>query len=388
MLTSLPDSPAPAAGSFPKMGMRRLLLLGGIGLILAGMFFGDIFAVFVLHQNASHVGASLEAAANAALAGNSTEVAHQFGHVGFFLENRGTKVDTHVHIIGFGYLALLLAVIEPWIALSTRTKLRVAWAFLIGSWLLPVGVFLIHYVGLAGSPFQSIGWASVFADFGGLLTILALLACLVGLWKSLRGSSGNSLGGRGFSPDITATSRVALGPEATSAAAATRMLFTGGVLLVLIGFLGGGVYAALDLYRHEAQDVANLSDMASGAAAQNVSVVNRALSDYGQLQGDKAVKIAAHAHAIEFGILAMLLGFFQPFVALSERWRRRWAAILLLGSLMLPVCVFFELRFGLVAGGLADMGGLLVILALLAMWTGILRYTGHLDATTGGEASV
>ena len=33
-----------------------------------------------------------------------------------------------------------------------------------------------------------------------------------------------------------------------------------------------------------------------------------------------------------------------------------------------------------VAGGLADAGGLLVIVALLAMWIGILRYTGHLDA--------
>jgi hypothetical protein len=34
----------------------------------------------------------------------------------------------------------------------------------------------------------------------------------------------------------------------------------------------------------------------------------------------------------------------------------------------------------LVAGGIADLGGLLVIIALLAMWMGILRYTGALDA--------
>jgi hypothetical protein len=42
-----------------------------------------------------------------------------------------------------------------------------------------------------------------------------------------------------------------------------------------------------------------------------------------------------------------------------------------------------ELRYGLVAGGLADFGGLLVILALLAMWIGILRDTGQLDAQAG-----
>jgi hypothetical protein len=38
------------------------------------------------------------------------------------------------------------------------------------------------------------------------------------------------------------------------------------------------------------------------------------------------------------------------------------------------------MKFGLLAGGIADIGGLLAILALLAMWIGILRYTGSLDA--------
>ena len=65
-------------------------------------------------------------------------------------------------------------------------------------------------------------------------------------------------------------------------------------------------------------------------------------------------------------------------------WKRRWAGVLLAGSLGLPVCVLLELRFGLVAGGLADLAGLLVILALLAMWIGILRYTGELDAGAEG----
>ena len=349
--------------SFPPLGARRLLLLGGIGLILVGMIFGDIFAVFVLHQNASRVGENLAAAAHAALAGDSAAAQSYFQNVGAFLENRGTKVDTHVHMIDFGYLALLLAVLEPWIALSAASKRRIAWIFLAGAWLLPIGVFLIHYVGLAYSPLKSIGWASIFADFGGLLVVISLLAFLAGLWKRFRAPSGE-------------TGRDEL---MTASLAGTPILLTGGVLLILLGFLGGAWYAAFDLYNHEAQDFANLSDMTSAAAANDAKTMDRALSDYGQLQGDKAVKIAAHAHAIEFGLLAMMLAFFQPFVNLGERWKRRWAAILLLGSLMLPVCVFLELRYGLLAGALADLGGLLVILALLAMWIGILRYTGGLD---------
>jgi hypothetical protein len=158
------------------------------------------------------------------------------------------------------------------------------------------------------------------------------------------------------------------------------LLLAGGVFLVLLGFLYGSYYAAVDLYRHEALDFSILSKISSGAATQNAAAVDSGLAEYGQLQGDKAVKIAVHAHIIEFGLLGMLLAFFQPYVNLRETWRLRWALVLMLGSVLLPVCVLLELKCGLVAGGLADIGGLLVIVALLAMWIGILRYTGRLDA--------
>jgi hypothetical protein len=74
----------------------------------------------------------------------------------------------------------------------------------------------------------------------------------------------------------------------------------------------------------------------------------------------------------------------QPYVFLSELWKRRWTQVLLAGSLVLPVFVLLELRFGLLAGGIADIGGLMVIVALVAMLVGVLRYTGTLDASTGG----
>src|SRR5258707_356541 len=231
------------------MGARRLLILGGIGLILTGMFFGDIFAVYTLHQNAAQVGANLAAAANAALSGNRQAVLANFRNVGMFLENRGTKVDTHVHMIDFGYLALLLAILQPWVGFAESRKKQIAWVFLAGA-------------------------------------------------------------------------RVA---------------------------------------------------------------VDDALTRYGQLQGAKAVNIAAHAHSVEFGLFAIMMAFFQPYVSLRARWKRRWAEILLLGSLLLPVCVLLEMKYGLVAGGVADFGGLLDIVALLAMWIWILRYTVAFDAAAGSR---
>jgi hypothetical protein len=364
-----PDFPA-SSGSFSSVDARRLLLLGGIALILTGMIFGDIFAVFVLHQNAARVGASLAGAAHAALHRNTAATQAYFQSVGVFLESRGTQVDTHVHMIGFGYLALFLAILEPWFAISAETKRRIAWTFLAGAWLLPLGVFLIHYVGLAYSPLQSIGWASIFADFGGLLVVVATFLCLWGLLKYFR------------APAFVTQANELLLDRCT----ASRLLSTGGLLLILLGFAGGAYYATFDLYSHESQDFRELSQMTAAAASDNPEGIDEALKDYGQLQGNKAVKIAAHAHSIEFGLLAMMLSFFQPFVNLRDSWKRRWALTLLTGSLLLPVCVLLELRYGLLAGGLADLGGLLVIVALLAMWIGILRYTGQVDAAGAAAA--
>ncbi len=328
--------------TFAAPSARRLLLLGGIGLILVGMIFGDIFAVFVLHQNASRVGASLAAASHAAFAGDHAAVANYFQDVAGFLENRGTKVDTHAHMIAFGYLGL----------------------FLCGAGLLPLCVFLIHYVGLAYSPLKSIGWASIFADLGGLFVIIALAGYLYGLVKHF------------FSRERTAVQDQL--PADSSVGG--RLLLAGGVFLVMLGFLHGSYYAAVDLYRHEALDYSILSQVSLGAAERNATAVDGGLAAYGQLQGEKAVNIAAHAHIIEFGVLSILLAFFQPYVDLHEVRKRRWALVFLLGSFLLPVCVLLELKFGLIAGGLADIGGLLVIVSLLAMWVGILRHTGRLDA--------
>lgn len=372
---TLPDSAARAPAhaereAFAPMGARRLLALGGIGLILVGMLFGDIFAVFVLHQNAAKVGASLSAAAHAAVAGDSNTVQASFQSVGSFLENRGTKVDTHVHMVAFGYLALMLAILQPWVAFSESAKKKLAWIILFGAWLLPVGVFLIHYVGLAYSPLTAIGWASIFADLGGAVVIFATVVYLAGIVKRAR------LKESAPKSDLLLEDRSTPG----------RILLAGGVGLVLLGFLHGSYYAAVDLYRNEAFDYSFLSEMSVAASARNAGAVDIALGEYGQLGGEKAVNIAAHAHAIEFGLLAVLLAFFQPYVRLRDSWKRAWAWVLLCGALVLPMFVLLELNLGLLAGGIADAGGFLVILALLAMWVGILRYTGEVDATTGAKA--
>jgi hypothetical protein len=352
------------------MSATRLLVFSGIAMILAGLIFGDIFAVFVLHQNAGRIGEHLLAATRAVEAQQPDVVLQNFGAIGKLLENRGTKVDTHVHVIEFGYIALLLALIQPYVALSEAARKRLAKLFVAGAVLLPPSVFLIYYVGLTHSPLKSIGWASISADFGGLLVILACVGELVGLWRYRSGERPVADEARLFDTDSWAA----------------RTLLAGGTLLVLAGFIHGAYYAGVDLYDHAAQDTSILRTMMENAASGRLPAAEAAVADYGGLQGSRAVKIAAHAHVIKFGLLAMLLAFVQPYVYLSERWKRRWVWVLLAGSLILPVFVLAELRLGLLAGGIADIGGLLVVFALTGMLVGVLRYTGASDAALGGAS--
>ena len=360
-------SVAQSVERFAPFSARRILVIGGIALILCGMILGDIFAAFILHPNANRIGESLLTATRAVGSHDPQAAGAAFQNIGRLLENRGTKVDSHSHMIGFGYIALLVALLQPYVPFSESAKKFLAKLFLSGAVLLPVGVFLIHYAGLAGSPFAAIGWASVFADFGGFLVWVACLCELAGLVKYFRAQ-----------PAARASDEL-LGDRSWAA----RVLLSGGTLLVLIGFLHGSYYADVHLFRYEARDSELLSAMTTQAAAGDSAAALQAVVDYGQLQDAKAVNIAAHAHVIEFGVLAILLAFFQPYVFLSEQWRRIWVVVLLIGSLALPVFVLLELQWGLLAGGFADVGGLLVIIALFAMLVGIWRYTGKLDSSAG-----
>lgn len=361
--------PGTVAATFAAMSARRLLVFGGIALVVGGMLFGDIFAVFILHQNGNRTGTALLAAAQAAAGKNPEGVQAAFSEIGSQMEDRGTKIDTHVHMTDVGYLALLVALIQPYIALSAARKKYLAKLLLTGGVFLPVGIFLIHYVGLAYSPFPAIGWASVLADSAGGLLIVALLGEIWGLWNY-------------FVSRRVGTLEAELPRDRSWE---SRTLLSGGTMLILLGFVFGAWYAGARLYTHEARETGILGTLLDAASASDSAGITQSVNEYGALQAERAVQIAAHSHIIEFGLLAMLLAFVQPYVFLGEVWKRRWVKLLLAGSVLLPVSVLLEVKYGLIPGGIADLGGLMVIVALVGMLAGVVRYSGQLDADSGAS---
>jgi hypothetical protein len=213
----------------------------------------------------------------------------------------------------------------------------------------------------------------VLADSAGALLILVLIVQAWGFRQYLRSRQPSEPELPGFElPNEDSMPR--------------RALLAGGTILVLLGFVHGAYYAGTLLYEHERMETVILQRLINAATTGNLDAATAEVNNFGNLAGARAVNIAAHSHIIEFGLLAMLLSFVQPFVFLSEKWKRRWVKLLLGGSVILPVFVLLELKLGLLAGGIADIGGLMVIVGLVGMLVGILRYSGGLDAAESDAA--
>jgi hypothetical protein len=351
---------------------QRVLLIGGILLAVSGMLLGDVFAMFVLHPNNGRIGEAMFAASQLIPLGDAEGILGHFMAIGGFLENKGTKIDAHSHIIHMGYIALLLAMLQPWVALSASVKRRAAWCFVLSAFLLSPSIFAIHYVGLAYSPLPHIGWASILADLFGAFLALVVAIQLWGMWRYLQGSEPSE---REEQPSYISTGN-----------SASRTLLVAGLLLIVSGFFYGMGLAAVNAQGGSPSEVDILKDIIVQAAARDELALGAAFGDYGNYQMYRAINIATHAHINEMGILLLLMSFVQGFVQYADPLRQRWALCAAVSGIALPAGIILEIPFGFIGSIIADLAGFTMVVALLAMLFGLLRYTGASDASTGGDA--
>jgi len=121
---------------------RKLLLGGGLVLVLWAMSFGLWYALFVEHQTLEHMGGAL-ATGFAQAAERKLEDAHaslasyaatEFDYV--------RQVDVHSHWGGLAVLLMLLGLAFDRVGFSERTRTMLAALLLAGSFLFPLGVLL------------------------------------------------------------------------------------------------------------------------------------------------------------------------------------------------------------------------------------------------------
>lgn len=331
----------------------RVLVFGGILLLLTNMLLGEIFAIFISHVANGEIRERWVDIVGAARAADFDTLGTQFARIENLLDYRGRVMNTHSHVGAFGMLALLLGLLQPLLGLGAALRTRVAAALVAGGLLQTLFVFAGHYTG---------PWAFYVSDLGALLVLTALAATFLGLLRPTTGMQA-----------------LDLGPALANPAA--LLLARGGALLVLIGMIGGLAYAAVFTFRHEPGLFRALETLL--AAVPDADADPRSLvMDYRGMNSRIAITAAAHSHAIEMGILALLLAPAQGLLLYSAALRLAWARLFLAGAFLLPFFIFNATIYGLRSAAFADLAGFAVIVALCAMLAGLVRRTGrddHLD---------
>jgi hypothetical protein len=333
----------------------RVLVFGGIALLALNMLLGEVFAVFVSHvANGEIRGRWLDVVA-ASRAGDWTAAQSAFDRIDVLLERRGRFMNTHSHAGAFGMLALAMALLQPLAVYSNRLQRTIAAAFVGGGLMQPLFVFVSLYTGT---------WAHGLSDVGGALVIGALAATLAGL---VRGA-------------LPAVERLRARLDYPS----SRLLLRWGAALIVAGMAFGFYHAVRYTFEYEPRQFAMMDEVlaATGDAARPDP--GPQTQDYRKLQSKMAILTAAHSHAIEMGLIALLLAFVQGYVAFGARVRQACAWAFLLGATALPICIYNATIFGLRAAAFADLSGLVVLGAMLAMAVGMIRETGWRDLAPAG----
>ena len=336
----------------------RLLVFGGIALVIGGMLLGEVYAIFVSHVANGEVRRNWAAAMQGIAKHDTRGVAANWARIEELHALRGRVMDTHSHITAYGMLALTLALLVPAVGYSSKTKTTLATLVFAGGTAHGIFVFLRTYTGSASS------WL---ADAGGVLLLAGCAGFLVGL---LRRSTGKGLDVRSLSGSGSA-----------------RVFARGGALLILLGMAFGFYYAWVFVTRHEPGQNMLLAMSLEQAAAGKAEQAQASILAYRGLQSKIAITAAAHSHVIEYGMLAILLAFLQPRVFLSERAKRRWAWVFVLAALAMGLCIFGATIFGLASAGLADACGVFLLAALFANLVGAVRRTGAEDAGGAGAGT-
>ncbi len=123
-------------------GSRKLLIAGGLALLLWGMGYGLWYAVFDEHQTLQKMGGSLAMGFAHAAGRNLAEANAAFDTYSATRFEYVREVDVHSHWSGLAMLLILLGVVFDRVVWEERRRLILAAMLVGGSVLFPLGVIL------------------------------------------------------------------------------------------------------------------------------------------------------------------------------------------------------------------------------------------------------
>jgi hypothetical protein len=154
---------------------RKLLIAGGLALIIFAMSYGLWYAVFAEHQALEGMGASLATGFAQAASGklaDSHQSIQQYARIKY---DYVRHVDVHSHWGGLAMILIVLGAMFDRVGFSERRRFYLAVILLAGSVLFPLGVVL-QTVNASIVP-------SLLAVAGSVLVIGGLIFVAIGFWR-------------------------------------------------------------------------------------------------------------------------------------------------------------------------------------------------------------
>jgi hypothetical protein len=121
---------------------RRVLIFGGLALIIFAMSYGLWYALFAEHQALEGMGGALGTGFAQAASGDLNSSHHSIQQYARIKYDYVRHVDVHSHWGGLAMILIVLGVMFDRVGFSERRRLYLALTLLAGSFIFPLGVIL------------------------------------------------------------------------------------------------------------------------------------------------------------------------------------------------------------------------------------------------------
>lgn len=325
-------------------GAPRLLLAGGVALILAGLLSGAAFALFVSHVLNAELRSVWASLIETVARGGTHEITPAVERLREIAIARGRAMSFHSHIGSYGLLAAMIALAQRSVLGNARQGLIAPALILSGGVLQAAGMY-------------AQAWRAAYAvSISDLGTALLGAGIALTLFRLLRSSA-----------DATQAS-----PERANTFSVDQVLLRAGAALVCMGLLLGMYVAWRHIYFEQPALASSFAEMLRALEVGDVRTASAEFIRYKTIQARIDITAASHSHAVFFGFVLLVIAFTLRSLTLWRGFTQATRVLALAGAFLLPICVFLAPRISMRFAVGANIGGALVVSALTIVLIGLL----------------
>lgn len=322
---------------------QRLLLAGGVSLVLVGLLSGGIFALFVSHVVNAELRSVWAALIESVARGDTSAIHPAVDRLRELAVDRGRAMSMHSHIASYGLLTAMIGLARHSLLGNSNQNFIASLLVLTGG-------------ALQGASMYAQSWrmaqAFTASDLGAVLLFIGISLTVFRLLRS----------------DAAAAQTA---PSVAGNFIVDNVLLRAGASLVCIGLVLGLYVAWRHIYFEQPALSAAFAEMLRALDMGDVRTASARFGDYKTIQTRIDITAASHSHAVFFGFVLLVTAFTIRSLRLPRPVLNAARVLVLGGAFLLPVCVFLAPRISMRFALGANIGGALVVLALAIVLIGL-----------------